>query len=197
MIAKATKYERLLKSTGAGAFGKIEYANETSVILRTGEVKTADLSGIVRIQFDSKREQVVSGRRFDPMGSNLVLMRQGSFYRVYSTVEIVKPIPKGVTAMIVLDEEAADVMMIATAPLREGFIGRVQFTIQPFRRVEMEKMTSVARLVFFEDYVPKSTNSSRSKSRTKNTSNKPKSVKKEESKDESSISDKHPDNPES
>ncbi len=219
MIVKATKYEKLLESNGAGSFANIEYADEMSVILRTGEVKTADLSGIVRIQFDGKREQVISGRRFDPMGSNLVLMRQGSFYRVYSTVEIVEPIPKGVSAMIVLNDDAADVMMIATAPLREGFTGRVQFTIQPFRRLEMEKMTSIARLVFFEETVnldeewlkrieervlkgvkaraPKSTNSSRSKSGSKNRANKPKTVEKKGSEDESSVPDEHSDNPES
>lgn len=223
MIAKATDHEKLLQANGAGAFGKIEYLNETSIILRTGDVKTADLSGMVRVYFNAQREQVISGRRFDPMGSNLVLMRPGSFYRVYSTIEIVEPIPKGVTAVMVLEDDAADVMMITTAPLREGFTGVVSFTIQPFRRVEMEKMTSIAHLVFFEETVnldkewldklraevfkgsksgaSKKGNSSRSKTGAKKSGSNTKKIEKpidsRRSKDESSVSDEYSDNPES
>jgi len=153
MIAKATRYEKLLKARGAGAFGKVEYDGELKVILRTSDVKTADLSGTVRVYFNNKREQVMSGRRFDPMGSNLVLMRAGAFYRIYTTIEIVKPIPEGVSALVVLNEDAADVVMVTTRPFRAGYVGLVSFTIQPFRRIEMEKMTSIASLMFFDDTV--------------------------------------------
>lgn len=153
MIAKATRYEKLLKARGAGAFGKVEYDGELRVILRTSDVKTADLSGTVRVYFNNKREQVMSGRRFDPMGSNLVLMRAGAFYRIHTTIEIVKPIPEGVSALVVLNEDAADVVMVTTRPFRAGYVGLVSFTIQPFRRIEMEKMTSIASLMFFDDTV--------------------------------------------
>ena len=151
MIARATRYEKLLKARGAGAFGKVEYDGELKVILRTSDVKTADLSGTVRVYFNNKREQVMSGRRFDPMGSNLVLMRAGAFYRIHTTIEVVKPLPEGVSALVVLNEDAADVVMVTTRPFRAGYVGLVSFTIQPFRRIEMEKMTSIASLMFFED----------------------------------------------
>jgi hypothetical protein len=154
MIAEATKYEKCMKAMGAGAFGRIEYDTRHSasrVVLRTAEMKTADLSGTVRIYFDNKREQVASGRRFDPMRSGLLLLRPGVFYRVYSTLEIVEPVPKGVTALVVLNSDAEDLMMVTTAPFYEGFSGPVNFTILAFRKVELEKMTSVASLMFFED----------------------------------------------
>jgi len=153
MIAKATDFEKIMKANGAGSFGKVEYADEMGVLLRTGSMKTADLSGTVRVYFDGKREQVMTGRRFDPMGSGLLLMRAGSFYKVYSTLEIVKPIPEGVTAMVVLLPDIADLMVVTTAPFRAGFTGAINFNVQPFRRMEVEEMVCLGKLVFFRDTV--------------------------------------------
>lgn len=153
MIAEATRYEKFLEARGAGAFGKVEYESATKITLRTAEVKTADLSGTVRVYFNSKREQVISGRRFDPMGSGLLLLRPGMFYRVYTTLQIVKPLPKSISALVTLNDDAADVMMVTTAPFQEGYVGPVTFTIQPFRKIELEKMTSIATLVFFEEMI--------------------------------------------
>jgi len=151
MIAKATQYEGFLKALGAGAFGKLEYDGETRILLRTAGVKTTDLSGTVRVYFNSKREQVMSGRRFDPMGSGLLLLRPGLFYRICTTITVVEPLPQGVSALVVLNDEAAGVMLITTGPFREGFVGPVAFTIQPFRKIEVERMTSFASLMFFEE----------------------------------------------
>lgn len=216
MIAEATRYEKLLKANGAGAFSKIEYADERRVVLRTSDVKTADLSGTVRVYFDGKREQVMTGRRFDPMGSGLILLRPGMFYRVYTTLEFVEPIPSGVSALVVLTDEANDVVMTTTAPLREGYVGPVMFTIQPFRRIEMDKMTSIAHLMFFEDTValddewleslgkkvlakvkpaaPKKANSVRTKKSTKKSE--PEAPEEEVTEDASHVSDEHPDDAE-
>jgi hypothetical protein len=212
MIAKATNYEKLLKARGIGAFGKVEYDGELKVILRTSDVKTADLSGTVRVYFNNKREQVMSGRRFDPMGSNLVLMRAGAFYRIHTTIEIVKPIPEGVSALVVLNDDAADVVMVTTRPFRAGYAGLISFTIQPFRRIEMEKMTSIASLMFFDDTVNVpdewltsivETAAKRAVKATVKTT-KPGGTKKrkpakstKERKDADSVSDQPPDNPES
>jgi hypothetical protein len=225
MIAKAIQYEELLTAIGEGAFGKVEYANESKIILRTADVKTSDLSGTVRVYFNNKREQVMSGRRFDPMGSNLVLLRPGAFYRVYTTIKIVEPIPEGVSALVVLNEDADDVMMITTGPMRTGYVGLIAFTIQPFRRIEIEKMTSIASLMFFEDTVNvpdewldsvktvvlkdakklikatlKNGNSDRGKKSVKTAQAKSKAEKaavKESTPDADILSDEHPDNPES
>jgi hypothetical protein len=208
MIAKATNYEKLLKARGIGAFGKVEYDGELKVILRTSDVKTADLSGTVRVYFNNKREQVMSGRRFDPMGSNLVLMRAGAFYRIHTTIEIVKPIPEGVSALVVLNDDAADVVMVTTRPFRAGYAGLISFTIQPFRRIEMEKMTSIASLMFFDDTVNVpdewltsivETAAKRAVKATKPGGTKKRKPAKstKERKDADSVSDQPPDNPES
>ncbi len=150
MIAEATRNEKFLRVLGAGAFGKVEYESKTRVLLRTSQVKTADMGGTVRIYFNSKREQIMSGRRFDPMGSGLLLLRPGLFYRIYTTTEIKEPLPQGVSALVVLNDDVAEVMMLTTAPFREGYTGLVTLTILPFRKVEIEKMTSLATLMFFE-----------------------------------------------
>jgi len=153
MIVKAVRYEKFLKARGAGVFGKVEYDDQDQIILRTSDVRTADLSGTVRLFFNNQREQLMTGRRFDPMPSGLVLLRPGAFYRIHSTIEVVKPLPKGVSAIVTLNEAAMDVMVISAVPYREGYVGPLAFMIQPFRRIELEKMTSIAGLMFFEETV--------------------------------------------
>jgi len=127
---------------------------------------------------------------------------------------------------VTLNDDAADVMMITTAPFREGYVGPVTFTIQPFRKIELEKMTSVATLVFFEETVsvsgewlesvknavlekvgvsinlaPKSGNSDRTKKSTKTTKAKKPMAKKakktEGAPDADILSNEHSDDPES
>lgn len=151
MIVESGKYESLLRANGSGAFGNVEYTDDGLVVLRTGDVKTTDVSGAVRLYFNPQRDQILSGHRYDQMGSGLILMRPGAFYRVTSTLEVTEPIPEGVTALPVLLPDIEDVMTITTGPLREGFIGRVCFTVQPYRKVEAEKLTAFAGLMFFED----------------------------------------------
>ena len=153
MISEAVKFERLIRSVGPGSFSEIEYDRSGHVVLRTLDMRTSDLGGTVRVYFDSHREQVLTGRRFDPMASNLLLLRPGVFYRVMSHIEITEPLPKGVSALVALDPEIADVMMITSAPMREGYMGPVYFTISPFRKIEVEKLTSLGTLMFFEDGV--------------------------------------------
>jgi hypothetical protein len=151
MLVKASKFEGMMASNGYGAFGTLDYDDAGNVVLRTTDVRSADVSGSVRVYFDSKREQVVTGRRFDPMGSGLVLMRPGTFYRIQTQVEILEPLPPGIRIMPVLSQDVADFMTITSGPMLEGFVGPVFFTIQPYRKVEIEKMTSLASLVFFQD----------------------------------------------
>ena len=213
MIAEAMRYEKSLQ-----AIGDIEYDGENKVVLRTADVKTADLSGSVRLYFDNRRDQVMTGRRFDPMSSNLVLMRPGMFYRVYSNIAVIEPLPAGVSALVVLNNDVADVLMITTGPFLEGFIGQVCFTVQPFRKLEMEKMTSLGNLMFFEDVVVpvgvdekalkllvksevkrtlKNGNSDRTKKTSGSTKKKPTPKPKVEDTDAGSVPDEHPDDPES
>lgn len=160
----ATDFDFMLSSNGAGAFGQVEYNDRNDLVLRTTEVRTNDVSGAVRVYFNSQRDQVVSGLRFDVMGSGLVLMRPGIFYRVQTQLEIIEPIPAGVTAKIVVHPSIADVLMITSPELHDGFLGQVCFTVLPYRKVEVERMTSLASLVFFEDTGVKNTkNSTRTK----------------------------------
>lgn len=151
MVADAKKFDALMVSNGSGSFGNLEYDPSGNVVLRTADVKTTDVGGTVRVYFDNQREQIMTGRRFDPMSSGLILFRPGTFYRVQSQIEITKPIPKGVVARIVLRSDIADVMMITSEDMYEGFVGPVFFTVQSYRKVEVEKMTTLASLIFFED----------------------------------------------
>lgn len=151
MVVESNNYESLFSAVGPGAFSNVEYDDRGYVLLRTAEVKTTDLSGAVRLYFNAQREQVLTGRRFDLSSSSLVLMRPGVFYRVQSTLEIVNPIPEGVSAVPVLHPDIADVMSITSAPLMAGYTGPVYFTVQPYRKIEAEKMTSFAGLLFQQD----------------------------------------------
>lgn len=152
MVAEARKFDFLMGSNGQGSFGNLEYDESGNVILRVTDVKTTDVGGTVRVYFDSQREQVITGRRFDPMGSGLILFRPGIFYRVQTQIEITKPIPKGVVARVILRPDVADVMMVTSGDMYEGYVGPVLFTLQPYRKVEIEKMVSLSSLVFLEDY---------------------------------------------
>lgn len=201
MIAEAMKFEELLKANGSGAFGNVEYDGSNRVILRTAEVKTADMSGTVRLYFDNRREQVLSGRRFDPMGSGLILLRPGQFYRVYTTLEFVEPIPRGVHAEVVTYSDVADILMVTTGTFWEGYAGPVYFTIQPYRKVELERMTSLGGLMFFEsglsteqdnsDRTKKSAGKSASKKSAATKSSTSKVKAKEGGSDESDIPGEH------
>ena len=159
MRVNANEYSHLVAARGAGVFGQVEFTDRNDIVLRTAEVRTNDVSGAVRVYFNSQREQVVSGMRFDLMGSGLVLMRPGTFYRIQTSIEIVEPIPEGVSAIAVLARDIADVMSVTSMPLESGFVGQVCFTVLPYRKVELERMTSLARLVFFEDACVKNTKS--------------------------------------
>lgn len=207
MIADASRFEKILKATGSGAFGNVEYDDRGLTVLRTVEVKTMDMSGTVRLYFDSKREQVLSGRRFDPMGSGLILLRPGQFYRVYTNIEVDSPLPAGVSAVVELLPDISDVLMVTGGPFREGFSGPVSFTVQPYRKVEIERMTSLGGLMFFEDTGGVSGNSDRTKKSEKTTSSRKSTSKKtaksssskdnvEEEKDESVVSDEYAGNTE-
>ena len=151
MVINACELESIFKSVGPGSFGNTEYDSRNNLVLRTLDVRTTDLSGSVRLYFNNQREQVLSGRRFDPLGSGLVLLRPGSFYRVQSQIEFSEPIPKGVTAKILLNQDVADIIMLTSDTLYEGHVGPVYFTISPFRKVEIEKLTSFGSLMFLKE----------------------------------------------
>lgn len=167
MAEQTAKMEKLLIADGSGAFGHIEYDEESRVILRSAYMKTADTSGSIRFYFNAKREEVVTGRKFDPVGGQW-LLRSGSAYRIYTNIVFEKPIPKGGRVEIVPTPDAADVLMIADPVLREGFEGRVYFTVIPFRRIQLDEYVSLARLVVSDPpaKASKSTNYSRPKKTT-------------------------------
>lgn len=180
MVAESKNYESLISANGPGSFSNIEYDDRGYVLLRTAEVKTTDLSGAVRLYFNAQRDQVLTGRRFDLSSSGLVLMRPGVFYRIQSTLEIVEPIPAGVYAQPVLHPDIADVMTITSSPLTAGYTGPVYFTVQPYRKIEAEKMTSFAGLLFHEEPTAEWVLSTVGSVATTAGPNRPKTVKKSE-----------------
>lgn len=165
MVAKVSEYEDMIKADGGGAFDHIEYDGERRVILRSSFLKTADLSGSVRFYFDARREEVVTGRKFDPV-SGQWLLRPGSVYRVYTNVVVTEPLPEGVRIEVIPTDDAADVMVFSNPVLYSGFEGRVYFTVMPFRRVSLDEMVSLARMSFIDEGVQRATKSG-SKSGTK------------------------------
>ena len=155
MVALAKDFEKHLKAMGPGSFSRIEYDDGGNVVLRTSDMKSSDVSGVVRVYFDSRRAEVMTGRRFEPMG-NLWLLQRNTVYRMYSHLSIDTPLPEGVSALVVPTEDAKDVLAILDRPIGSAFTGIITFTVLPYRKVEMESMTSVARLMFFDDRLRKS-----------------------------------------
>jgi hypothetical protein len=150
MILKAEKLEGILKATGEGAFGKLEVENDT-IVLRTMALKTTDMSGTIHIYFDEKRQQLMTGRLYDPLPSGLLLMYPNRFYRVFTHIEVESSIPNNGYGRILLTPEAEGVMAIMTPIIHIGYTGQIAFTVIPFRKVEMTMMTTIANLSIISD----------------------------------------------
>jgi len=161
MFVEASKFEEHFEAVGPGAFNNIEYANPLSMVLRTSVIKTADVSGSVRLYFDNKRNEVMTGRRFEPLG--IWFLRAGSVYKMTTTLKLTGAIPPDTMIKVKLTEDSQDVMMLIDSEARVDSDGFVYFMVLPFRRIEMEKMTSVARLMFKGECQAKQTRKPRAK----------------------------------
>lgn len=133
-----------VRAVGPGAFGSVEYDGR-GVILRTSDVKTTDMSGSVRLYFNPDREQVLSGRRYDVIGSGTILLRAGVFYRVQTTIEVVDAFPSGIDPVLVLHPDLADIALVTSPSFGPG---PVCFTLLPYRKMEVERMTSFVSLSY-------------------------------------------------
>lgn len=148
MIVDAKKYQSLLKATGGGAFSRLEFENQ-GVIIRIIHVK--QMTGYIRMYFNQDRDQIVSGRRFEPLRGDPFRMNEREFYKFYTNLEFVKPIPEELTAMVVVRDELSDLFLVTAAPFKAGFKGQVMFVAQTTQRTEMESNVTLASLMFFED----------------------------------------------
>lgn len=142
--------ESSLAARGPGSFGRVEYGTDFELILRLDSVKSADSSGVVRVYFDTKREQVVTGRMFEPMSSGLIGLRPGQFYKVYTTLALSDDFPEDVKLKVEPSPSVSELFAIVSGPIADPV---VSFIIQPFRRVELVPMVDIARLSFFVDDV--------------------------------------------
>jgi hypothetical protein len=140
-------FENRLKVSLLDGFEGVEYDEQGRIIVRTAYLKSSEVGGSVRLYFDGNRKEVMTGRRFDPV-SGVMLLRPGTVYRVYTNITMSIALPKDVYAEIVPTEEARDVLTILDGRIEEGFEGQLVFTIMPYRRIEMDKHTSIARLLF-------------------------------------------------
>lgn len=127
---------------GGGAFDRVEF-DGAQVVLRTKNVKAPDRGQALRLYFDDSRKEVMTGRRFEILPSDLWLLRSGTVYRCYSNV-LVSDLPDGATFEVTLTEDAKDAFGILS--FHAASDGRVCFTVVAFRAVEMEPMVSIARL---------------------------------------------------
>lgn len=156
---KIETFETYLKASGAGAFKRVEIDGD-SVILRSLTLKVPARGTGSKLYFDGDRNEVMTGRRFDPLGS-LWLLRGGGACRVYSNLTLAKELPEGVKSWIELTEDAKDAfgLMNWTIAVDEA----IQFTVFAFRPIEIEPMCSIARLRFEGDFEPRKTASGRPK----------------------------------
>lgn len=149
MVVEAEKYEGLLRATGPGSFGRLEYASPMEVVLRMMSGKAIEGTSVVRVYFDGHRNQVSTGRLYEPMPAlRPFWFRPGFAYRITSHVEVVKEIPEGVCAVVAPTPESYDHVWIEAPVMRAGFRGPVFFMAHPVRRVEMEYMVTMCSLVF-------------------------------------------------
>jgi len=149
MFVKATELRDIVEIKGRGSFGVAEYSDDFSIVLRTVDVMSADISGSVRIYFGANREQVMTGRRLSPLPSGLIILRPGSFYRIYTTA-FIKEVPEDMEARVILGEGIDSILSVVSQPMYPGFSGQVTFMVTPFRKIEIEKNTSLGRLVFIK-----------------------------------------------
>lgn len=152
MIVTADKYEKLLTARGAGSWGRLDFeGNYTN--LRVLDVRQMD--GTPRISFDSKREQILAGVRYQPVARIPYRLMSGQCYKFMTHVEFIKPIPKGMYALVVSTQEMSDAAVcVLSAPVLSGYKGIISLTVMAFRSLEIDQMTIVGRLMMFNDKVP-------------------------------------------
>ena len=138
-----SEIENIVKASGVGAFGTVEFDEKLRVILRTVEMKTPDRGAQVRMYFDNNRQEVMTGRRFDIVGSDRMLCRTGVAYRVYSHIYVSQDVPVAYT--VELTEDAKDAFGLLSFSVAED--GQVVFTVFAFRAIEIEQWVSIARLM--------------------------------------------------
>jgi len=180
MIVTADKYEKLLTARGAGSWGRLDFEGNYAN-LRVLDVRQMD--GSPRICFDSKREQVLAGVRYQPVARIPYRLMSGQCYKFMTHVEFIKPIPKGKYALVVSTQEMSNAAVcVLSAPILSGYKGSISFTVMAFRSLEIDQMAIVGRLMMFDETVP-----TMKKSVPKKKSGK---TKPEEKKDENSTSSK-------
>jgi hypothetical protein len=151
MLVSAAKYKELFKVRPVAGVDKLEYEGK-GIVVRTSSLKVSGAGGCVRLYLNGKGEQVLTGRRFDPLPSGLLLLKPGAFYKVYTNIEIVEPLPLGMRVKLKMNDDLSDVMFSPECEFLEGESGIVSFVIQAFRRIELQVGTSLGSLMVFEDF---------------------------------------------
>lgn len=152
MIVTADKYEKLLTSKGAGSWGRLDFEGDYTN-LRVLDVRQMD--GSPRIYFDGKREQILTGIRYQPVGRIPYRLMSGYCYKFMTHVEFVKPLPKEMTALVMSVQDMSDAAVcILSAPMTAGYKGSISFNVLAFRSLEIDQMSVVGRLVIFDGTIP-------------------------------------------
>lgn len=139
--------ENIIKATGPGAFGRVEYSEEGGILLRSTGIKTTEIAGSVRIYtHPNTREQLISGRRFEPIGG-VWRLRPGAAYVIHTAIDFIDPIPEGFEANVELISEVYGLFILSHRTFFSGFTGEVSYVVMPVRKIEMDSMTALARLV--------------------------------------------------
>lgn len=145
MRVQASKFKDYLSVRGSGNFGTIEYGEKDSIVLRIASIKTTEISGTVRMYFDAMGNEVITGRRFEPVISNS--LRPGIVYKIQTTVKVAD-LPEGIELHVDLTEDASGVMSLVNSRPLLLEDGTICVLILSFRRLSLSEYVAPFRLFF-------------------------------------------------
>lgn len=110
--------------------------------------KTIEGTGSIRIYRDPKGEQLVVGRRYQPLPSHLFLLRPFNVYKLVTNIEVVKPFPENTFFYVTPIDDLIGVFSLVDpiCKLEEGIIS---FLILSFRKFEIEIGCSIVKFKLF------------------------------------------------
>jgi deoxycytidine triphosphate deaminase len=150
MSKQEIKNGKLIKAIGAGVFAKPEFTDEGAVNLRLVDVRRYD--GAAKLEFEKNRSEVVTGRMTSPIGTRKPYwLNRGEMYKIFTHIEIAKPIPKEVYAVVLPNSQLIDAGVIIQGRLIEsGFEGQITLNLFVTMRVQIDEMFSVGKLYFVD-----------------------------------------------
>jgi deoxycytidine triphosphate deaminase len=136
----------IFEADGGGSFSNVEFNEDGSVLARSLDVKSSDVSGAARLYFDNRRNEVLTGRLFEPIGGRW-LLRTNVCYRIITN--LIAKIPEDMVGIVRPRRGLEDVLMVNNMVLYPGFDGRIEPIISTYRKLDLEPFVSLVEVVLF------------------------------------------------